>query len=58
MPFLLKVYKMTEAKVKTKKTTKHLAKKTLFTSSGKVLKGEEFTCTDKELEAIKANKGV
>lgn len=49
---------MTEAKAKTKKAVTHVAKKTLFTSTGKVLKGYEFVCTDKELEAIKANKGV
>lgn len=46
---------MTEKK---KATKKHVAKKTLFTAKGKVLKGEEFTCTAKELELIKANGGV
>lgn len=49
---------MTELKAKAKKPVIHVAKKTLFTSTGKVLKGHEFTCTDKELEAIKKNKGV
>lgn len=42
---------MTEEK-KTK-PKKHKAKRTLFTSKGKVLKGDEFTCTTKELESFK-----
>jgi hypothetical protein len=53
---------MTEIKKVTKKASskpiKHVAKKTLFLEKGKIKKGEEFTCTDAELKALKANGGV
>ena len=50
---------MAEAKPKkTKKKVKHVALKMLFTSKGKVNKGEEFTCSDEELAIFKKVKAV
>ncbi len=46
-----------EIKVK-KAPKKHVALKILFTSKGKVCKGEEFTCSTKELEIFKKAKAV
>ena len=42
-----------ETKVK-KAPKKYIALKILFTSKGKVCKGEEFTCSEKELAKVKA----
>lgn len=50
---------MTEEKKPAKKAQKkHIAKKVLFTSKGRVNKNEEFTCTAKELETFKASGAV
>ena len=40
------------------KNKKYTALKTLFTSKGKVNKGEEFTCNEKELAIFKKHKAV
>ena len=39
-------------------TKKHVALRALCTSKGMIKKGEEFTCTAKELEAFKKAKAV
>ena len=50
---------MTEEKKETKRALKkHVALKNLATSNGMVKKGDEFTCTTKELEIFKKNKAV
>ena len=49
---------MTDEKKKAKKPVKHIALKTLRTSKGMVKKGEEFTCSTKELEIFKKVKAV
>ena len=49
---------MTEEQKVKKAPKKHTALKTLFTSNGKVNKGEEFTCSTKELEIFKKAKAV
>ena len=49
---------MTDEKKVKKTPRKHIALKTLFTSNGKVKKGEEFTCNDKELASFKKAKAV
>ena len=49
---------MTEEKKVKKAPKKHTALKILFTSNGKVNKGEEFTCSAKELEIFKEAKAV
>ncbi len=46
-----------ETKVK-KAPKKYIALKILFTSKGKVCKGEEFTCSEKELAIFKKVKAV
>ena len=43
---------------KPKKKVKHIALKSLCTSGGMVKKGDEFTCSDKELTVFKKNKAV
>ena len=40
------------------KNKKHIALKCLTTSNGQVKKGEEFTCSDKELAIFKKCKAV
>ena len=49
---------MTDEKKVKKVAKKYTALKTLFTSDGKVNKGEEFTCNDKELAIFKKVKAV
>ena len=49
---------MTDEKKVKKVTKKYVAIKTLITSNGKVKKGEEFTCNDKELAVFKKVKAV
>jgi len=49
---------MTEEKKVTKAKKKHVALKNLCTSNGMVKKGEEFTCSTKELEVFKKAKAV
>jgi hypothetical protein len=51
---MLEEKKIKEVKVK----EKHIALKCLATSQGQVKKGEEFTCTDEELEIFKNVKAV
>ena len=46
------------AKKAIKKPIKYIAKKTLFLATGRVNKGDEFTCTDEDLKALKANGAV
>jgi hypothetical protein len=48
--------KKTETKAKV--VNKHIALTNLATSQGQVKKGQEFTCTDKELAIFKKNKAV
>lgn len=47
-----------EDKPKKQVKKKHVALKALCTSKGMVKKGEEFTCTSKELEIFKKRKAV
>ena len=47
-----------EDKKAKKAPKKHTALKILFTSNGKVNKGEEFTCSSKEFEIFKKAKAV
>lgn len=50
---------MTEVKVKKAKVEKkYIALKCLATSEGQVKKGEEFTCSEKELAIFKKLKAV
>lgn len=49
---------MTEEKKPVKKPKLHVALKPLATSKGQVKKGQEFTCTPKELETFKKAKAV
>ena len=49
---------MTDEKKVKKVVKKYIALRTLFTSNGKVAKGEEFTCNDKELSIFKKAKAV
>ncbi len=60
MPHSFEDNKMTDEnkEVKPKKTKKHVALKGLCTSNGMVKKGDEFTCSTKELEAFKKSKAV
>jgi len=46
------------AKAEAKKKVEHIALKCLCTSKGQVKKGQEFTCTEKELAIFKKAKAI
>jgi hypothetical protein len=57
-PYYFKVNIMTDEKPKKEQAKEYTAKKTLFTSKGKVLKGCKFKCSAAEAKKIKENGGI